>query len=379
MITNFLDHLDIVRPTLLVDKKRALANISAMVSKAKNNGVRLRPHFKTHQSAEIGEWLRTQGVDAITVSSLQMARYFAQNGWRDITVAIPVNLREISLINELAAQIALHVVVESIETLFFLEERLQAPVQLWLKIDVGYHRAGVDFADRNALHQLAQAIRQCRRLEFRGILTHAGHTYNARSKEEIVKIYRESVARLQDARMTLNTHLDSAIEISVGDTPSCTVVDDLSDVDEIRPGNFVFYDVMQYAHGVCQAKQIAVAVACPVLAIHPSRNKILIYGGAVHFSKESIAWPTVGQIYGLVVPAGSTTWGQPIPGAFLASISQEHGIVKAEQEFVRQIHPGELLLILPVHSCLTVDLLGEYLSVDGKRFGSLSTRVSCLN
>ena len=84
--------IEIIRPTFVIDKKICLNNIEKMTQKAADNGLRFRPHFKTHQSAEIGEWFRSFGVNAITVSSLQMAKYFAANGWKDITLAFPVNI-----------------------------------------------------------------------------------------------------------------------------------------------------------------------------------------------------------------------------------------------------------------------------------------------
>jgi D-serine deaminase-like pyridoxal phosphate-dependent protein len=84
--------LAIQKPTLLLSRQRAMANIEKMAQKALHSGVRFRPHFKTHQSAQVGEWFREFGVEAITVSSVEMALYFAQHGWRDITIAFPVNL-----------------------------------------------------------------------------------------------------------------------------------------------------------------------------------------------------------------------------------------------------------------------------------------------
>ena len=101
----FLDRLNITKTTLLLDKSKAFANIEFMAKKAQRCGVRLRPHFKTHQSAQIGEWFRQHEIDAITVSSVEMAQYFARHGWRDITIAIPVNLREIDAINQLAQKV----------------------------------------------------------------------------------------------------------------------------------------------------------------------------------------------------------------------------------------------------------------------------------
>ena len=78
-------------PTLLLDERRCRRNIAVMSIRAKRRGVRFRPHFKTHQSRAVGQWFRDEGVSAITVSSLAMARYFSGAGWREITVAFPFN------------------------------------------------------------------------------------------------------------------------------------------------------------------------------------------------------------------------------------------------------------------------------------------------
>ena len=61
--------IDIQKPTLVLNEERARANITRMAEKARANGVRLRPHFKTHQSAAIGDWFEAAGVRCITVSS----------------------------------------------------------------------------------------------------------------------------------------------------------------------------------------------------------------------------------------------------------------------------------------------------------------------
>jgi len=70
---------EIKRPTLFINKAIAKANIKAMAQKAKINNLSFEPHFKTHQSKEVGEWFREEGVTAITVSSVAMAIYFAAN------------------------------------------------------------------------------------------------------------------------------------------------------------------------------------------------------------------------------------------------------------------------------------------------------------
>jgi len=106
----------ITEPTLLLNKQICLLNIRRMKQKADKNNVQFRPHFKTHQSVEIGEWFRQEGVLSISVSSLKMARYFAEAGWDDITLAFPVNIREASQINELAGKIKLNLLFIHEET-----------------------------------------------------------------------------------------------------------------------------------------------------------------------------------------------------------------------------------------------------------------------
>ena len=102
--------MKITKPTLLLDEYKCKKNIQNMFSRAKLHNIEFRPHFKTHQSLEIGQWFKEVGVNKITISSLEMATYFASK-WNDITVAFPVNILEIDTINSLAEKIILNVLI----------------------------------------------------------------------------------------------------------------------------------------------------------------------------------------------------------------------------------------------------------------------------
>jgi D-serine deaminase-like pyridoxal phosphate-dependent protein len=358
--------LTIQRPTLLLDRARAMANIEQMARKAARSKVTFRPHFKTHQSAAVGAWFREFGVEAITVSSVEMALYFARHGWQDITVAFPVNILEIEAINRLARQVELGLLVESEQTINFLAQNLTSRANIWLKIDVGYGRTGLTWSDFDRIVTLAQQIEAVPRLSLRGVLTHSGHTYRARSKPKIEAIYRDTLSKLEAGRERLATAGFGRIELSIGDTPSCSVVDDLSGVDEIRPGNFVFFDVMQLQIGACREAEIAVAMACPVVAKHPDQNKLVIYGGAVHLSKEAFVMEDGQPMFGYVAELGPDGWGSRIENAYVTGLSQEHGLIKADDETIDRLDVGDLVAILPVHSCLTVNLMRIYSTLEGE-------------
>jgi len=363
--TQALAHLDLVRPTLLLDAARVRRNIDRMARKAGAAGVRFRPHFKTHQSAAIGEWFRSVGVDAITVSSFDMGRYFQQHGWSDITVAFPLNVREMDAVHQLAAQATLGVLVDSDAAVEVIESHLRAPVNVWIKIDVGARRSGVAWTDPDAVLSLARRLLTTQHAHFVGLLTHAGHSYDAGDRAGVAAIHAESLLRMREVRTRL-ADAGVAARISIGDTPGCSIADDFGGVDEMRPGNFVFYDLVQADLGACDAADVAIALACPVVGKHPDRNEIVLYGGAVHLSKDALH--TGGRtLYGCLARWEGSAWTRPEPRAPLVSLSQEHGVVRLDPEDMDGIGVGDLVTVIPVHSCLTSDLFDEYRVLDGSR------------
>jgi D-serine deaminase-like pyridoxal phosphate-dependent protein len=361
-VMNIFDQIQ--KPTLLLDEETARANLHRISRRVRQAGARFRPHFKTHQSAEIGEWFRAEGVSAITVSSLDMAAYFCSHGWQDNTLAFPVNLRQIDLLNDLAARIKFGILVESIEAVRFLDGRLKAPVEVWIKIDTGNGRAGLAWDNLPALEQLAASVESANKMRLAGLLTHAGQTYHASSPDEICRIYTESVNRINHARDALMEKGIHRLEVSVGDTPGVSRCE-AGRVDELRPGNFIFYDAQQLQIGSCHEHNIAVALACPVVALHPDRNEAILYGGAIHLSSEFLMEKDH-RVYGRIALPEGNRWGEMLKGAYLRGLSQEHGIVRLETEDMKRVRIGDLICVLPVHSCLAVHLMRGYSTLDGR-------------
>ena len=349
--------MDIKTPTLIIDKQKVRNNINQMFRKAKDSNAIFRPHFKTHQSAEIGELFKDQGITKITVSSVSMAIYFADNGWSDITIAFPVNINQIDEIVELSRRIKLNVLVESAFTADVLSKIITHSLSVFIKIDTGYHRTGL-LPEDHEIDNIIKIIDTNNKLIFKGFLSHAGHTYSAKGKNEVLEIISESKTILTYLKQKYINQYPNII-ISYGDTPSCSMADNCKGFDEIRPGNFVYYDVMQYHIGACHLDKIAVAVACPIVAIHPQRNELVIYGGATQLSKEFIAAENNFKLFGYVVTFTENGWSDPIPGAYVSSLSQEHGIIKISKKCLTQFNPGDTIGILPIHSCLTANLLGK--------------------
>jgi len=356
--------MKITKPELLIDELKCKANIWAMNARCIENKVTFRPHFKTHQSIEIGQWFKEAGTSKIAVSSLSMAEYFS-NDWMDILVAFPTNILEINLINDLASRIHLSLLVESLETVDFLSKNVLFPINLYLEIDAGYHRTGINFDDYSLIDAILNIITQAEKLNFAGFLTHSGNTYDCVGKDEVNKIHLANKNRFFQLKKHYITKYPDLI-LTYGDTPSASISDNFDGIDELRPGNFVCYDVTQVHIGSCDFNQISVVLACPVVSIHKERGEIIVYGGAIHLSKDNVKWEDKGVIYGLIAEKLTSGWGLPIKNAYVSSLSQEHGKIKMEESDLLKHKIGDIIYIYPVHSCLAISSMRNFMDLNGR-------------
>jgi len=320
-------------------EERIKKNIRHMVDKAKRNQITLRPHFKTHQNPKVAEWFKEEGVLSITVSSLNMAQRFAQQGWKDIFIAFPLDINEVESLDQLASQVKLRIIINNLTSLQCMKN-LNHPLDFMIEIDAGYHRTGIDFRDEAHINLLIEESKKLLYTNFLGFAAHFGNTYKARNRKQIEGIAHKSINRLWDLCEKTEREQDSMVMLSIGDTPTC--------------------DVMQYLLGSCALKEIAVAVACPVVSVYKDESKMVIYGGGVHLSKEFIEADHDFKLFGYVVRLDKNLkWTDPIPGAYVYSLSQEHGLIHMPTQDLETFKPGDLVGILPIHSCLAADLLKD--------------------
>ncbi|MBW6478868.1 MAG: alanine racemase [Bacteroidales bacterium] len=353
---------EIVSPVAVVDEDKCRRNIRHMAAKARKAGVDFRPHFKTHQSHAIGRWFREAGTEKIAVSSLSMAEYFAKDNWQDIMVAFPVNIREVKKINELSSYLRLGILISDADILEVLEEKLVNLVDFYLKIDVGSNRTGFDPDDKILLERVLKKATRNPHMRFKGFVAHAGHTYHISSLNDVQKIFIKGAETLTELKDYFRKDYPGIIA-SWGDTPTCSLMNEFPGIDEIRPGNFVFYDLMQYHLASCDWDHIAMVVATPVVARHQQRNEIVLYGGAVHLSKDFIEMDDK-IVYGEVVRFVNKGW-EPFPKPiYVNRLSQEHGIFYCPEEYREEFSPGTLVGVVPVHSCLAADLLRNYFEIN---------------
>ena len=344
---------DLPTPALLLDLDRLERNLQHMADRCRQLGVSLRPHLKTHKCVEIAERQRALGAMGVTVSTLYEARVFADHGCTDITWAFPVQLGRIAEAQALAEQVTLRLFADGPEAVDALEAT-GFPFHVWLKIDCGYHRAGLDPAAPATL-ALARRVASSQTLRFDGLATHSGHAYHEVGCTRIRAIAETERRVVAELREQLGRH-GIVGAASVGSTPAMSCVERLDGVQEARPGNYAFYDGMQVALGSCGPSDPAVTVLASVVSSQPGATHCVVDAGALALSKD-VGHPgpaaTMGRIY------GDYAAGQLRDDARLMALSQEHGTVST------RLPVGTKVRVLPNHSCLTVACFDEYQVVRG--------------
>lgn len=354
-------------PSLLLDHARVSGNVARMGRRIAGLGARLRPHVKTHKAIEVAALQRAAGMHGITVSTLEEARAFALHGFDDILYAVPIEPGKFAAVTAMVADgTRLAVLTDDLEVpgpLAAAAQRAEVTLDVHVKVDCGYHRCGVDPASP-ALVALAQRIGERTALRFAGIVTHAGHSYGARSAEECRAVARTERDVMVAAKATLGARGIAVPVVSVGSTPTAVHVDHLAGVDEVRTGNYAFFDGMQVRIGSCAPEDCALTVLAAVVHRDRGRGRVILDAGAIALSKDA----------GIADADGVTHYGQVLSlegaplGLRVTALSQEHGWVDGvEGALLDRLAVGTRVRVLANHSCLTAAQFPHYVVHEGAR------------
>ena len=340
-----LEQLD--TPALLVDLDRLERNVARMATFAREHGVALRPHAKSHKSAAIARRQVDAGAVGLTVAKLDEAEAFLDAGFTDLFIANEVvGPRKWERLVRLAQRGTVAVGIDDASvaaSIASAARAIGAKVDLLIEIDSGLHRAGVLPGDP-AL-RLAESITELEGVRVRGVFTHAGHAYAARSLDELRSIGESEGASVVETAELLRRHGIACPVVSVGSTPTAPISGAVPGVTEIRPGNYVFYDRMQIGLGSASASDCALSVLATITS-RPTADRVIIDAGSKTFALDRGA-------HGIESVQG---FGEDVVhGLVIDHLSEEHGIiVRTDGESNPAV--GERLRLLPNHACTTANL-----------------------
>ena len=355
---NAPDLNSIETPCVLVDHARLLENIAWGQRTADAHRVKLRPHIKTHKSLQIARLQIEAGAVGVTASKADEALVFLRGGIKSVTVAYPQVAPEkverlLAAAEENGAEVRFLVdSPEGVGPLARAAEQRNRQVGVFLKIDVGLHRCGLQETDPRLL-PLVEQIARSRWLRFVGLLSHAGHAYAAADAGQVRAIAEEECALLDRVRSRLEAAGHEVAEVSVGATPTFLASQSYQGITEVRPGNYVFLDRSALRLGLAGPERIALSVLATIVSVNP--DYFIIDAGSKVLSSDLGA-------HGTGMPGGFGT-AYPLPdcgsheqGMAILKLSEEHGFVPREG---RSLPVGARLRIFPNHACPVVNLAEE--------------------
>jgi D-serine deaminase-like pyridoxal phosphate-dependent protein len=276
-------------PSLIVDVDRVRRNAERISARARALKVALRPHVKTHRCLEMARLQTAGSFGGIMVSTLAEARFFSENGFSDITYGVPIEHGKFSEAIAIAQNTERFAVLtddgETVEELNKAAEIEKVKLDVFLKVDVGYHRCGVE-PDSKAAVEIPQKISDSSQLNFAGILTHAGHSYHADTPEKLLAVARTERDSMRNLASELRRQGLEVPTVSIGSTPTMSAIDHLEGVTEFRCGNYIFFDAFQATLGSCSFEDCALTVLTAVVHRDLQRRKIVVDAGAVALSKD---------------------------------------------------------------------------------------------
>lgn len=355
--------VDLPTPTVLVERSTLRANITRMQRAATEAGIRLRPHAKTHKSAAIAQWQLEAGAIGITVAKVGEAEIFAEHGVSDIRIAYPLPPSTAPRILSLMEHVDVSIVVDNACVAGSWSDVMVAArrqLNVLVKVDVGFHRCGIDPGASSAASFVGQ-IAALPGLRLCGLLSHAGHGYDAATVDDVAAIARQEAALLDTLAANVRGAGIAVEEISVGSTPTARFSLKERVVTELRPGNYVFFDLTQVALGAAAKDQCALTVLSTVIS-RPAPDRLVLDAGSKTLSSDRARGPDAHAGFGAI---RSDARAHEINQALVVErLSEEHAVVAVIGNDTT-LTPGARVRLLPNHACVVANLTDALQLVDG--------------
>ena len=353
---------------MVLDHTRMSRNLQRMQAAATARGLRLRPHAKTHKSLALAQRQIAAGAVGICCAKLGEAEIMAAGGVDDIRLPYPLNPVNADRVVELLERSRISFIVDDLDVAAGWSAAMTAAsqrVDVLVKVDVGFHRCGIDPDAANAADFIVR-IAEMRGLRFGGLLSHAGHGYGATSETEIEAIARKEATTLTTLADRVQEKGVEVAEISVGATPTSRYSLQQPGVTELRPGNYIYYDRTQVALDAAAWDDCALTVLARVVA-KPAADRLILDSGSKTLTNDVargfVAMPGHGAVLDSI--DGPHT---PDDELVIERLSEEHATVKVRSG-AHRLRPGDLVRVIPNHSCVVSNLVDVVWMVDGMDVG----------
>ncbi|ORY06015.1 putative serine dehydratase domain-domain-containing protein [Clohesyomyces aquaticus] len=401
-------------------------------------GVGFRAHVKSHKTLQLSKLQVGADIDrpaAFVVSTLIEAEnllpYLREceaqgrkcSASSPLIYGVPIPLSSVPRLVRLAQKLkpgTIAVLIDNQSAFLALKEQLKTQnealhtlgkdalsIGVYIKVDTGYHRAGIQTSSPKFKEQVDIVIAGCGK-DFRGFYSHFGHSYAGSSEEDAANGLLEELQGLEEATRAVPDPAHR-LTLSVGATPTATatqnmlasnaipavaefkrVIQRLQDNHDIEfhAGVYPLLDLQQVATQArpsagdprsgfepLATSSIAIKMLVEVTSVYDEREKpeALVSAGSLALGREPCkSYPGWGIVTGDLGNAGNDkiydAQGNKT-GWIVGRVSQEHGILTWEgpKEEMTPLKVGDRLLIWPNHACVAGAGFGWYAIVDSER------------
>ncbi|KAL9604613.1 MAG: hypothetical protein Q9219_000333 [cf. Caloplaca sp. 3 TL-2023] len=420
-----IDIRHVPTPAAVVDRAIVKRNCSQMLEACQTLHCSFRPHVKTHKAVEVTQLQIGESSEhvQIVVSTLaefhHLLDYLVESQARKRRVNVlygvpapPSTIRRLAQLGKKLGPGSVSILVDhpdQLQHLNVFEDITGYPLLLFIKIDTGYHRAGI-------VHGSSQFSQLVSLLfsdgghrfgaDFYGLYSHAGHSYNGSSAEKAMDLLIEEVRVLQSTAAQIRGQYPARAHIpmvlSVGATPTASSIQNLfndnqgrlrpgqaetlekclSDIRsngnylELHAGVYPFLDLQQLeteaspsasmSSGVNLAYDMALTILAEVASIYDSREEreALIAAGSLALGREPCrSYQGWGYVSNWNVNPGFKSL---VSDWYVSRISQEHGILRTESKSDERssLAVGQKVRVFPNHACIAGAGFSWYFVVD---------------
>jgi D-serine deaminase-like pyridoxal phosphate-dependent protein len=232
-------------PALVLDVEALDRNIAAMAAFAASSGLKLRPHAKTHKSADIARRQIAAGALGVCCAKLGEAEALAEAGIEGLLITSPVvGAPAVERLVALAArsptlmQSCDH--PDAVAAIGAAAKAAGVKLTLLVDLDPGMHRTGV--ADTAACVALARQIDAHPGLSFAGVQFYCGAEQHIEAYPDRLQAIAARTAKLTEAIAALTGAGLAPHIVTGGGTGSHAIDAELGVFTELQVGSYIFMD-----------------------------------------------------------------------------------------------------------------------------------------
>lgn len=343
-------------PALLIYADKVAHNIAVTIRALGGDPNRWRPHVKTSKLGFVMHQLAEQGVVNVKCATTLELQTAAEAGATDILVAYPMMGANARRVRELAEQLPQCRLSALVENVAQIQAWVGSKVGLFIDVNSGLDRTGLEQDHREELLKLAHAIEQAG-LVFRGLHVYDGHMskYADLATREVMA--HQNYDHLMELVTALNTAGIIVEEVVTAGTPAfpCAITykpfSDAPFIQRVSPGTVVYGDCTSTGQLPAEwGYELAALVVANVVS-QPTANRITCDAGHKAVSADA-GVPTC------------TVLGRPELQP--DKPSEEHLPINVPAG-VPAPAVGEYLYLVPRHVCPTVNNFDHALIIENGR------------